>query len=509
MKIQRKENAVRNIKIGFIAKFIELLFPFVCRTIIIKYLGSDYAGLNGLFTSILSILNLTELGFGTALIFNMYKAVAENDDAMMCALMNVYKTVYQIIGCVVFILGILLIPFLGGLVKGEYPSDISLTAVYLINLISTVSTYFLYAYKKSVLIAYQRNDIIFKIDCFQNIIQGILQCGLLILFRNYYIYLIVMPLGVFANNIISAVSVKKLYPQFQPHGKLPADMWRKIKRNLSGVCLYKIGNAVSNAADNIIISAHMGLAMVTVYGNYYCIITVLFAFLGMYYSSISPGLGNCIAIEKPEDNLKLFYRLFFVQGWMIGWMSICMICLYQDFIELWVGSSMLLPYGAVLLLVLCFYLWKLNDIVYLYEEAAGLWEYAKLRPVISASTNLMFNIFLIKRIGIYGVIISTIVCDQFLGLTWEVILLFKKYFKYGLFTYYKKFIKYTCVNCFIGLITLYFCSFIKIPNSYAALFAKAAACVIIPNILFLAAYFRCPEFLECKEDVINFCRKRG
>ena len=93
----RTRRAFVNIIWGFIEKMITLICPFIIRTIMIYKLGNEYLGLNGLFTSILQVLSLAELGFGDAIVFSMYKPIIENDNKMLSALLNLYKKVYRII----------------------------------------------------------------------------------------------------------------------------------------------------------------------------------------------------------------------------------------------------------------------------------------------------------------------------------------------------------------------------------------------------------------------------
>ena len=182
--MSRTKNTVRNISAGLINKVVMLLFPFVIRTILIKHLGSDYLGLSSLFTSILQVLNLTELGFSSAIVYSMYKPLAEKDTKTICTLMNFYKKIYRIIGLIIIIFGMLLIPFLPKLIHGSYPETINITILYLIYLFNTGVTYFLFAYKSSLLNADQRNDIINNVNTIVGSVQYIMQIIILIVFKN-------------------------------------------------------------------------------------------------------------------------------------------------------------------------------------------------------------------------------------------------------------------------------------------------------------------------------------
>ena len=164
MKIERAKNATRNVVFGFLLKIYTLIFPFIMRTAMIYWMGVEYLGLNSLFTSILQVLNLAELGVGSAMVFSMYKPIAADDDEEICALMKLYKIYYRVIGCVVLGVGLVLLPFLDKLISGEVPNDINIYILYLLNLGATVLTYWLFAYRNSLFQAYQREDIISKVS---------------------------------------------------------------------------------------------------------------------------------------------------------------------------------------------------------------------------------------------------------------------------------------------------------------------------------------------------------
>lgn len=228
----RTKNAVRNIIWGFVNKFIVLFFPFIIRTIIIRQLGSEYLGLNSLFTSILQVLNLTELGFSSAIVFSMYKPIAEKDEKTICALMNLYKKIYRIIGCLILLIGLCITPFIKELINGTYPTDINIYILYLIYLFNTAITYFLFAYKSTLLIAHQRSDITSNINTIASLLQYTVQITILYALKNYYIYIIVNIISTILNNLLTAYIANKKYPQYKPIGKVSKEITKEIKQKV-------------------------------------------------------------------------------------------------------------------------------------------------------------------------------------------------------------------------------------------------------------------------------------
>ena len=233
MKLERTKNAARNIVFDGTLEMVNMIFPFVIRSVMLHYLGTEYLGLNGLFKSLLTFLNLAELGVGSAMVFSMYKPIAEDDTSAVCALLRLYRTLYRIIGLAVAAVGLLLIPVLPKLIKGDLPADMNLYVLYLMNLGNTVVTYWLFAYKGSLLQAHQRRDIISKVSLAVRLTEYSLKILILVFTRNYYLYLAVQLLCQIIVNLLTAVWAAKMYPQYVPAGKLPKektlDIFRRVR----------------------------------------------------------------------------------------------------------------------------------------------------------------------------------------------------------------------------------------------------------------------------------------
>ena len=186
----RSNNILRNALSGFFYKGVTLTFPFIIRTIIIYRLGAEFAGLSSLFSSILQVLSLTELGISNAIVYEMYKPISTGNTSMVSALLNLYKKLYRIVGCLILTIGLVLVPFLDTLIHGSYPSEINIYVLYFIFLLNTVLSYFLFAYKSALLFADQRQDIENVINMMIIAITYIVQIIVLIIFENYYIYIL-------------------------------------------------------------------------------------------------------------------------------------------------------------------------------------------------------------------------------------------------------------------------------------------------------------------------------
>lgn len=502
MILDRTKNSIRNILFGYINRLLCMLCPFFIRTVMIHTLGTEYLGLNSLFSSILQVLNLAELGFSSAIVFNMYKPIANNDTVIICALLSIYRKIYRIVGIVILVLGIFIMPFLNIFIAGTYPKNVNLYVIYFIYLLNTVLSYELFAYKSALLEAHQRTDIESNLASLTNSFMYIIQIVVLICFKNYYMYLIIMPVFTVILNFIRAFIVKRQFPEYFPKGNSDKKLQSEIFIKVKALIIYKVGNVVSNAVDNLVISAFLGLNILAVYNNYYYIISALFSFLMIYYNAVKAGIGNSIILHSIEKNYKDFESFFFAQSWIVGWVSICLLCLFQDFMAVWMGEKLLLPYKLVILFVIYFYTWKIHDVVHTYKDALGMWEEDKYRPLISSGINLLGNLILVKFIGLYGIVLSTIISETFVTMPWAPSVLYKMYFKKRTKIYYLQLLKYVAGNFTAGIFTFIICWFIPV-NSIVQLAVKTIICIIIPNIIFLYIYRNNENLQKIKSVLIN------
>ena len=337
MKIERTKNASRNIVFGVLLKLYQIAVPFLMRTVMIYFMGVQYLGLNSLFTSILQVLNLAELGVGSAMVYSMYKPIVEEDKTTICALMRLYRNYYCWIGLIIATIGLILTPFIPKLINGDFPSELNIYVLYLLNLAVTVLSYWLFAYKNSLLQAYQRNDVISKVTLATNTIQYSLQLLVLVTIKNYYIYILVALATQALTNIVTAIVATQMYPDYHPIGKLSKRQMQDINHRIRDLFTSKLGNVIVNSADTVVISAFLGLTTLAVYQNYYYILTSIIGFVGIIFQSCTAGIGNSVIVESEEKNFSDLKKFTFMISWIAGFCAVCLLCLYQPLMEIWVG----------------------------------------------------------------------------------------------------------------------------------------------------------------------------
>lgn len=508
VKMDRTKNASRNIIWGVIEKIAGLILPFFTRTVLIKTLGAEYLGLNSLFTSILQVLSISELGFGTAIVFSMYRPVAENDEDTLCALLNTYRKIYFYIGTIILTVGLAITPFIKKLISGTYPQDINIYALFLIYLANTVIGYYLYAYKTALFSAYQRNDLASKRSAVVSCISNFLQIIVLLFFHSYYAFVIIIPFATILTNLANAYLAGKMFPGIVCRGSISKEQKNALKKRIIGLLSFKIYGVVFDSVDVVVISAFLGLTQLAIYNNYYYVQKAVGGFLTILTTSITAGIGNKMITNSKNDNYEDFKKFTFANGWICSWCAVCMLCLYQHFMVWWVGEDLTFPFSTMCLIVAYFFIPRITHLTYTYREAAGLWWEDRFRPLVSTVVNLVTNIILVQIMGMNGVIISTLICTIFINVPWGTIILFKKYFERSPMEYFSHIIFYFFITLGVGFFTLQICNLFP-EKGFLPLAGKCVVCLIIPNLLFFIIYHRCKEFEFVKYLGKRFLKHHG
>ena len=496
MKIERTKNAARNIAFGSMLKLLNMVIPFIMRSILLRYLGVEYLGLSGLFRSLLSFLNLAELGVGSAMVFSMYKPIAEDNTQEICALMRLYRTFYRAIGLFIAVVGLAITPFLRNLISGDIPADMNLYILYFINLGYTVLSYWLFAYKSSLLNAHQRTDIISKVSLCIHLVEYALKLVTLIVFRNYYVYLVIQLLSQVAINLFTAVQVSKMYPNYLPEGHLPREKVMDIVHRVRDLFTAKFSNVIFTSADTLVISAVMGLAALAIYQNYYFVITSLSTFLNIIIHACIAGVGNSLVTESEEKNYKDLIRFTILFGWVMSVSSTLLLSMYQPFMQIWMGKDNLLAFNYVICFVIYYYTMGMNRIINMFKDAAGIWKKDRWRPLTAALVNLGLNLATVKWLGLYGVLLSSVISIVVVQIPWLFHNLFQEVFprKY-LWKYVRLFFGLAVIAFLSCLASVFACSYIHL-GVWPALIVNACLSFLISNLLFFAVYGRNQLFQE-------------
>lgn len=406
-KQRRLENVIKNSALGVIAQGTNVLLSLIVRTVFIRCLSAEYLGINGLFTNILTMLSLAEMGVGSAIVYSMYKPVAESDEVQIAKLMNLYRLAYAVIGCVVAFVGIGLIPFLDVLIRGSVLVD-NLTLIYLLFLSNTVFSYF-FAYKRSIFSADQHERILHAFRILFHFLRAIVQIVILIVFRNFVLYLIVQIVCTGLENVSISVYADKKYPFLVKYrNKRMTKAERKpIFDNIKALFIYKIGSTVLDGTDNIIISAFDGVISVGLLSNYTLITGSLQSLMSQVVNSVIGSVGNFVAKEKKEKYEGLLNRLTFLYFVIYGMMFIGLYAVMNPFISVWAGPEYVLNDFTVFVHGLNVYIFGMMNSVWTFRSTMGLFVHGRWRPLISAVINVVVSIWWAKYFGLIGVLLGT------------------------------------------------------------------------------------------------------
>ena len=493
MRIEKAKNVARGTFYGILLKLVQILFPFIIRTMFIQTLGAEYLGLNSLFTAIFQVLNLAELGVSSALVFSMYRPIVDDNKEKICQLLNLYRRYYSFIGIAILAIGLILIPGLPSLIKGTVPEGINLYIIYVMNLIATVLSYWLFAYRSSLFIAHQRNDVVSIISMIVNICMYCAQAVSLLVFQDYYIYLSISILGQILINIFSAIMSKIYFPDYVPKGRLPAVERKEVGIKIRDLFTAKIGTVINNSVDAIVISSFIGLEILTAYQNYYYIISSIMAMFAIFFNVCIAGIGNSLIVDNNIQNQKLLYNINHIVFLAITFCCSCFVSACQSFINLWVGEEYVLDTTFVLLLAIYLIAEEAPRTLVVFKDAGGIWRHDRFRPLITACTNLCLNIILTQFIGLYGIIISTIVALLFVAYPWLIYNINKRLFPINVKKYILRLLLYLIViglSCWFA----YFISSLVVINSMVlSILTKIIISGFISISLFLIVFYRSDE----------------
>lgn len=490
--MSRTLNSLKNVKYAIYGQTFGIIINFISRTIFVRILSVEYLGINGLFSNILSILSLAELGIGPAIIYSMYKPLAEKDEVKLKALMNLYKKAYIVIGIIIGIAGTLLTPFLDFFIN-DIPNIPHIKLIYILYVSNSAISYF-FSYKRNIIIADQKKYIDTLYHYTFYFLRNILQIFILLFTKNYILYLVIQLLSILLENVSISKKTDELYP-FLKNNKESLELVEKktIFKNVKALMLHKIGSVLVLSTDNILISKFIGLIEVGLYSNYLIIIQTLTTLFGVIFNSITSSVGNLAVTEGQRKNERIFMCIDLMCFWLFAFASICLIVLFNPFIQLWLGEQYLFSFPIVLLIVINFYLSGRRQSILTFRAALGLYWYDRYKPLFEAGVNLIVSIILVKQIGIKGIFIGTIVSTLTTCFWIEPYVLYKHGFKSPVKSYFIKYFIYIFLMIVAGVIT-YIVASVFNGTGFIVFCVKLIICIIIPNIIFVICFWRTEEF---------------
>lgn len=499
----RTEYSILNILTGIGGYALNTILGFVCRIVFVHFLSAEYLGINGLFTNVIGVLSLAELGFGSAVVYALYKPLAEHDTKKIASLVQLYGKVYRIIGVIVGVIGLLLLPFITKIIGTVPTIKESIYLLYGINLFNTASTYF-FSYKSSLIVAAQQNYLVAGINYIVTITQSVLQMIYLWAFHDYLGYLIIQSIGTLLYNIIISKLASKKFPYINDKDiePLPKEEKSKLFRNVRDLAIYKISGLLVNSTDNILITFFKGLAITGIASNYTLLVNTIGGLLAQIFNGLTASIGNHNALSSSEEQHKMFNFMNLMNYWIFGWATLGIIFCSTDFVSLLFGTDYVLDFSIPLVLAINFYTVGMQNAVWTYKQTLGLFRYGRFLQIFTGIINIGLSILLGHLWGLFGILIATFFARLLTNLWYDPYVIFKHGFGISIKIYAKKYMAYLAVLLLNFVICYLLFEFIN-GNIWFNIVFHVLTVSLVFNLTFFVLFRRAEEFKKFKEVLLN------
>lgn len=476
---------------NYAQKTLTLILSFVSRTVFIQVFGVELLGINGLFSNVLSLLSLADLGFSTAMTYSYYKPVAENDYTEIAALNRFYKRVYLLIAAGITVVGLLLIPFLDEIIN--LPNEVDhIYIYYLLTLAGTVVSY-LFVYKTTVLYAYQQGYVVAKYSMIMTALSSVMQIICMLIFKNYILYLSITIVFTLINNFYISHVTDKRFPFIKKKEQISKEDKKDIFSNLGSVFIYKISSTLMNSTANIIISKLVGTVTVGFYSNYLTVVNMIASYVSMAFNSFTASIGNMIVKDSKDKQYHVFKEVQTISAWFCIVISSCVYVLINDFIEIWIGKDFILDNYTVLAIGINFFLTCILNPIWIFREAAGIYRKTKYIMLICAVLNVGLAILLGHYLGLCGILFAGAISKLLTYIWYEPIILFRDFFDRSPLRFFGSSLFITAVTAAVSAVLIFVKSYIPLTGIWGFI-VKGCCCFLISNLIFLAIYFKNENF---------------
>ncbi|MCX4306565.1 MAG: hypothetical protein OSJ69_12285 [Acetatifactor sp.] len=492
--MRRTGKSIINVMTSLLTNAIILITAFAVQKVLVDTMGSDYNGINGLFGSIISMMSLADLGIGTAIIYHMYRPVADKDQERINSLLRLYKRCYIGISGVVLLIGVI-VGFFLPLLVGEVDIHDSIWLIYVLFLADCLCSYFL-AYKKSLLYADMMNYVPDAIYFGVYLVQNALQIYVLLVFGNFILFLVVKTLGKCVSNLLISAYIGRKYPFTRRRHAEPVEkeIREDIVTKVKGLLCHKLGKILITGSDSIVITGVIGITAMSLYTNYHLVIGGITALLNRIFETLTNSVGNFLLESGRERNREVYQKIDLLNFWCFGCVAAGMYAVLQPLIEIWMGEDFLFDKAVVFVLVVNFYLEGMRASVNTFKEAAGIFHEDRRIPLVEAVVNLAASIVLAKLLGVAGVFLGTILSTLTVYLYSYPRYVCKPLFGMTYWEYVGMTVKHLLV--LLGILGITECCIAGMEgwNLWLRAFVSGAAAVIIFHAIFLLLYGRSREF---------------
>lgn len=508
----RTERSIKNILAALLSYATTLIIGFLARSFFVHLLGSEYLGINSLFSNIISVMSVVELGFGSAIIYNLYKPLSEKNNEAVKSLMGFYKYVYRIIAIVVFGIGMAIMPFIPTIVGETNVSDNLYVLFFLFTFDATAS--YLLTYKRSIFYADQRNYVVNLIHAALYLLINIIQIATLYIYKSFYLFLVIQIVLHITENVVISVFANREYNYLSDGNKtkkLDANIKNDIIQKVKGLIFHQVGSAIVTGTDNIIISMTktLGVVMVGKYSNYIMITNNLNSLTSQVFTSVTASVGNLLVEKNSSDSYIVYKRILFLNAFLLNYMCVSIFCIMEPFISIWVGDEYILPLSVLAVITINFYVQGMKRTCGIFKNAAGIFYEDRFVPLAESILNLVFSIMLVNYLGLAGVCLGTIISSMVHWLYDFPKYVYGEIFHEKIKTYAMDYLPFALVFI-ISLVSTYAC--VGLINGYLysniiKVILTVIICLLIPNFIFGICFVKTDEICYWKDWCIKKIRK--
>lgn len=504
----RTQYAMKNATVAIMTQIMSILFQYVCRIVFVRVLEQEYVGINGLFTNILHMLSLAELGIGSAISYSLYKPIAEKDEELIKALLDVFRKAFYVIAAVVFVAGFM-ISFKLDFFIVEMPEIKNIELIFMLY-VSNISLSYLGTYKSTLISASQRNYICNLIEFVFKIALNLVQIVILIISQNFVLYVGIQSVITIIKNVVYFLVANSMFPTVKEKGnfKLPKNEVNKIVKNVKAMFLHKMGWVIVEATDNLLISKFVSIIMVAKYSSYVIITQSINTILNQIFSSITASIGNLGVIEDNEKKKSVLNKLMFISFVMYCVFSVGICNVVSDFVELCFGHDYRVGSGLVIVISLNFYVIGMRKPTETFLNALGLFYYNRYAPVAESLINLIVSILLVYQFGTIGILLGTLISTVLVPFWITPCVVIKKGINSSVVEYFANYIKYFVVYIVAMFITLVINQNIFMPL-FLQCIVKGMVSIIISLSIITLFYRKNENFKWTINLVRRFLQKRA
>lgn len=499
-KNSRTKNTILNFITSTGGQLLATALKFVTRTIFIQVLGKSYLGINGLFSDILTMLSLTELGFDSAINFKLYKPLAQNDIKRVRILMKFFRQVYAVVGCTILAMGLMVIPLLPHLIR-DYDTlallGLNAVGIFLLHLMNSVCSYLFFAYRTAVIRADQKVYILSIADFFVVLLSNLVQIIILLTTGSFVLYTATLVLFSVLQNLVNAVIIKRRYPEvFIPE---PESLSRQEVADMFKDCgalfVYKVEGVVLKATDNMVLSSFIGLTIVGMYSNYLILYNTITSFLKKLYGATKASVGNLYVVADMKTKYVFFQVMNYLTAVLYGTACVGIAVEANELLRCWIGVDYLIPQPFPVLVGIEIFFVGIKENLGQVRQISGVFRQMWFRPILGVIVNLGVSITLVRKYGIYGVLMGTVAADVLTHFLVDPFVIYRHTFEEyrPVAEYYKKNVGYCLLLLVIGMLDAWLCSVVMVGYGWASFVVHVCICGLSVPAAFALVYWNSAE----------------